>query len=94
MDIISIAHKGLREFIESNDNKGLNQSHVSRLRNILAALIAARDIDAVHGPPGWRIHRLKGEREGVWSISVTGNWRLTFIIVDGDITDLDLEDYH
>ncbi len=60
----------------------------------MATLIAAPDMDAVHGPPGWRIHQLKGDRDGVWSISVTGNWRLTFQIVDGDIADLDLEDYH
>jgi len=48
----------------------------------------------VHGPPGWRIHQLAGDRAGTWSISVSGNWRLTFEVVSHDIEHLDLEDYH
>lgn len=66
----------------------------NRIRNILAALISARDIDAVDGPPGWRIHQLTGDRAGTWSISATGNWRITFILDGDEINDLDLEDYH
>ena len=49
---------------------------------------------AWNGPAGWRIHRLKGDRAGDWSISVSGNWRLTFVIVGGAIVNLNLEDYH
>jgi proteic killer suppression protein len=48
---------------------------VRRLRNILAVLIAAADLSGVIGPPGWRIHQLRGDRAGTWSISVSGNWR-------------------
>jgi toxin HigB-1 len=62
--------------------------------NILGALIAAPDISGVLGPPGWRVHQLSGNRAGAWSISVSGNWRLTFEIRQGEICDLDLEDYH
>jgi proteic killer suppression protein len=64
------------------------------LRNILAVLISASDMDGVKGPPGWRIHQLKGDRAGTWTISVSGNWRLTFRIQQGEICNLDLEDYH
>ena len=46
------------------------------------------------GPAGWRIHRLKGNRAGDWSISVSGNWRLTFGVAGGAIVNLNLEDYH
>jgi toxin HigB-1 len=68
---------------------------VPRLRNILAVLIAAAaDIGGVIGPPGWRVHQLQGDRAGTWSISVSGNWRLTFDIRQNEIRDLDLEDYH
>jgi plasmid maintenance system killer protein len=45
-------------------------------------------------PPGWRVHQLAGDRAGTWSISVSGNWRITFGIERGEITNLDLEDYH
>lgn len=66
----------------------------NRVRNILAALISARSMEAVNGPPGWRIHQPSGDRAGTWSISATGNLRITFRIDNGDIWDLDLEDYH
>ena len=70
-------HVGL---IEDDDSRELRNDLVRRLRNILAMLIAAADMTCVIGPPGWRIHQLKGDREGTWSISVSGNWRLTFDI--------------
>ena len=45
-------------------------------------------------PPGWRLHRLRGDRSGAWSISVSGNWRITFELRNDEIWNLDLEDYH
>ena len=65
-----------------------------RVRNVITALVSAETLDEVRGPPGWRIHRLSGDRAGTWSVSVTGNWRVTFRIVADEIADLDLEDYH
>jgi proteic killer suppression protein len=40
------------------------------------------------------MHELKGDRQGTWSISLTGNWRITFRFEDEDAIDVDLEDYH
>ena len=94
MDIASISHKGLRDYIETGDTKGLPQDKISRIQNVLSALIAATNMEMVAGPPGWRIHQLKGDRAGEWSISVSGNWRITFNIKDDAIEDLNLEDYH
>ena len=51
-------------------------------------------MDEVSGPPGWRIHRLTGDRAGTWSISVSGNWPITFDLDGDSIENLDLEDYH
>ena len=94
MTIRSVRHRGLLRLIEDDDGREIRPDLVRRVRNILAALIAAADIDKVVGPPGWRIHQLQGERAGTWSISASGNWRLTFAIRQGEICDLDLEDYH
>ncbi len=80
--------------IEDDDPRELRPDHVKRLRNILAALITAAGMEQVEGPPGWRIHQLKGDREGAWSISLTGNWRLTFDVEKEEIRNLNLEDYH
>jgi len=44
--------------------------------------------------PGYRLHQLKGERKGVWSVWVSGNYRLTFEIEGEDATNVDFEDYH
>lgn len=94
MDIASISHRGLRYYYLSGNTKGLRQNLIPRIRTILFAFEAAPDMATLEGPPGWRIHRLKGDRAGDWSISVSGNWRLTFGIAGGAIVNLNLEDYH
>jgi toxin HigB-1 len=94
MIIRSVTHRGLLRLIENDDSRELRPDLVRRLRNILAALIVAADMDAVTGPPGWKVHKLKGNRAGTWSISVSGNWRITFDIKKGEICNLNLEDYH
>jgi toxin HigB-1 len=94
MKIRSVRHRGLKRFIEDNDPRELRGDLAARIRNILTSLIAAEDMAGVQGPPGWRIHQLTGDRAGTWSLSVSGNWRITFMIEDGEISDLNLEDYH
>ena len=94
MHIRSVRHRGLRRFIEDNDDRGIRRDLVDRVRNILAVLILALDMNAVKGPPGWRIHQLSGDRAGTWSIAVSGNWRITFEVADDEIEHLDLENYH
>jgi proteic killer suppression protein len=84
----------LLRFIEDDDPREIRPDHVKRLRNILAALITAAGIEQLKGPPGWRVHQLKGDREGTWSISLSGNWRLTFDLEMGEVCNLNLEDYH
>jgi proteic killer suppression protein len=94
MIIHSLRHRGLRRLIEDNDIRSLRPDLVNRVRNILAVLIVADTMEGVHGPPGWRIHQLAGDRRGTWSISVSGNWRITFNVENSEIHNLDLEDYH
>jgi toxin HigB-1 len=94
MIIRSVRHRGLLRLIEDDDSRELRSDLARRLRNILAALIAAADIGGMTGPPGWRVHQLRGDRAATWSISVSGNWRPTFSIQQGEICNLDLEDYH
>ena len=94
MKIRSTRHRGLRRFIEDDDTREIHPDQINRLRNILAALLLADNMQAVTGPPGWRIHQLVGDRAGTWSISVSGDWRLTFEIDDSEIRNLNLEDYH
>jgi proteic killer suppression protein len=94
MNIRSIKHRGLRRLIENNDPREIRGDLVNRTRNILTVLMTASDIAGVQGPPGWRLHELVGDRAGTWSISVSGNWRITFALVGGEIVELNMEDYH
>lgn len=86
-------HKGLRKFFETGSKSGIQAQHVDRLRLVLAQLNAAtgpRDMDL----PGLDLHPLKGERKGSWTVSVSGNWRVTFRFLGKDADDVDYEDYH
>jgi proteic killer suppression protein len=94
MHIRSVRHRGLRRFIEDDDDRGLRRDQVERIRKILAVLIVAPDMNGVKGPPGWRVHQRTGDRAGTWSIAASGNWRITFAVEEGEIAQLDLEDYH
>ncbi|HLY46631.1 MAG TPA: type II toxin-antitoxin system RelE/ParE family toxin [Stellaceae bacterium] len=94
MIIRSVRHRGLLRLLQDDDSRELRRDLVQRLRRVLTALITASDMKALHGPPGWRVHQLQGDRAGTWSISVSGNWRLTFDLRQDEICDLDLEDYH
>ena len=67
-----------------------------RVRNILTVLVLAEHMEGfiAEAPRGWRVHRLSGDRRNEWSVSVSGNWRITFEEIDGVIVRLNLEDYH
>ena len=91
--IRNFKHKGLRLLYEDGNRKGINPDHVRKLRQILAVLDVALTIDALR-LPAFDLHALKGDRQGVWSVKVHGNWRLTFRFEDGEASDIDYEDYH
>ena len=91
--ISSIRHKGLNNFYESDSKKGIQPAHAPRLRLMLAALDSAQVIEDMD-IPGYRLHSLKGNMKIRWSVSVSGNWRLTFEFKDGNVYLLDYEDYH
>ena len=91
--IKSFKHKGLRIFYETGSTRGVQAGHSKKLRMQLAALDSATTIDDMD-IPGNRLHPLKGDRKGFWSISVSGNWRITFQFSEGNVYIIDYEDYH
>lgn len=95
VEIANIRHKALRAFAETGRARGLPGNLVGRLRNMIAYLAAIESVDELFVPPNFGAHQLTGDRAGVWSLTVTRNWRLTFIVNDAlEIEDMDLEDYH
>lgn len=91
--IVSFKHKGLRNFFETDKVKGINPEHSKKLRRILSRLDAAEDIKDMNYP-GSRLHLLEPKQDGIWSVRVSGNWRVTFVFEGGKVYDIDYLDYH
>jgi proteic killer suppression protein len=86
-------HRGLERFFTTGSKAGIQPQYVERLRLILGRLNASaepRDMNL----PGLRLHELRGTRKGTWSVTVSGNWRVTFKFSGKDVEDVDYEDYH
>jgi toxin HigB-1 len=94
--IRGFAHKGLRALYANDTARGVPPESVDKLRKMLAFLDNMQSPEEMRFLPSWRAHLLTGDRKGTWSLSVTGNRRLTFVIdlEAGEIYDVDLEDYH
>jgi len=91
--IRSFAHKGLKRLYEAEDRSKLAAEPVDRVAIILAALDEAavfEDLDR----PSFRLHPMKGDLKGRWSITVRANWRVVFRFEDGDAYEVDFLDYH
>lgn len=91
--IKSFKHKGLQLFFDSGNTKGIQAKHAQKLRMQLAALDTAHIIEDMD-IPGYKLHQLKGQRKDTWSITVNGNWRVTFEFENGDAYIVNYEDYH
>ena len=91
--IASFRHKGLKEFFETGSKRGISFELVARISRRLDVLQAAKDLGDIDAH-GFNLHRLRGDRYGEWTIWVSGNWRITFRFVKGEVHDINLEDYH
>lgn len=96
MIIRNIRHKALKRLLLDGNSSGLSADAVPKLRRILSFLTQISHEDELRLVPSWKTHQLTGDREGVWSMHVTRNWRITFAIDQAaiEIIDLDYEDYH
>ena len=91
--IKSFSHKGLEDYFFDGTKKGILPNHANRIGDILDRLDAATNIGDMDYP-GSRLHLLKPKKKGIWSVTVSGNWRITFKFKDGDVYDVDYIDYH
>jgi proteic killer suppression protein len=94
--IRNIVHKGLKRLYLQGETKGVPAQAVMKLVNMLGFLQDMEKLDELEFLPMWKVHQLKGNRKGTWSMSVTQNWRLTFCYdtEENEIYDLDFEEYH
>jgi proteic killer suppression protein len=91
--IETFKHKGLRQLFETGKSRWVAADLHKRLvrqMDVLNSAASPQDMNL----PGYRFHALKGARKGTYSVTVSGNWRLTFTFTGGDAYNVDLEDYH
>ena len=91
--IKSFDHKGLEKFFYDGSHRGIQPTHAQRIADILDRLDAAVAIQDMNYP-GSNLHQLKGKLNGIWSVKVSGNWRLTFKFQDGNAYVVDYQDYN
>lgn len=91
--IKSFKHKGLEIFFKTGVSKGIDSRQAKKIRSRLSVLDTAKTIDDIN-LPNLRLHPLQGDMKGLWAIDVTGNWRIVFSFLDGDIYVVDYKDYH
>lgn len=91
--IKTLKHKGLEEFFYTGSKKGIRPEHAIRLERILDRLNAASEIKDMNYP-GSSFHPLKGNKNGKYAVTVSGNWRIFFEFANGDAFIVDYDDYH
>jgi len=91
--IKSFRHKGLEDFFLNDVLKGIIPDHAAKLARILDRLdtsLSVKDMNL----PGFKLHKLSGKEKNIWSVWVSGNWRVTFYFEQGDAYVVDYLDYH
>lgn len=91
--IKTFKHKGLKAFFDTGSKAGIQPHHASRLGRQLARLDLAKAAEDM-SVPGWRLHPLEGNLTGHYSVTVNGNWRMTFMFEGEDAVLVDYQDYH
>jgi len=96
VQLVHFRHKGLKQLYRDGSAKGVPPATADKLGKLLVTLETADSLDQVARFPGWKLHPLKGDLKGFWSLTVTGNWRLIFRCDEeaNIASDLDLIDYH
>jgi len=89
----SFRHKGLEDFFYDGTKRGIQPKHAGKLVDIIDVLNAATTIQDLNFP-GSGLHLLQPKQANRWAVKVSGNWRITFRFEDGDIFEVDYEDYH
>jgi proteic killer suppression protein len=91
--IIGFQGRRLQRLYETGDRRRIPPNQVAKIEDILAQLDEAT-VPQDMNKPGFRLHPLSGDLAGFWSVSVSRNWRIIFRFDAGDVTDVDLVDYH
>ena len=91
--IVGFRHKGLKRLFEKGDASGIRPDLLDKVRTILIQLDEAATIEDMR-LTSFHLHALKGDKKGLWSVTVRANWRIIFRFADGKVDDVEMIDYH
>lgn len=93
--IESFKHKGLKLFFETGSTKGIQAIHKDKIREILTILNVMEDLTPL-SLPSYRLHKLQGDKNNIWSVTVQANWQITFMFDEKKhkVLIVDYQDYH
>jgi proteic killer suppression protein len=86
--------KNTAEVFRTGKSKRLPKDILKRTIRRLEYIDFAKSLDDLKVPTSNRLHRLKGDRNGQYSISVNDQWRICFSFADGEAYDVEITDYH
>lgn len=92
--IKSFANKDTERVFAGRRPKKLPQEIVERAETKLAMIDAAEHIEILRIPAGNRLEKLRGDREGQWSVRINQQYRVCFSFERGDAYDVEITDYH
>ncbi len=96
MKFKSVKHRGLLNLLNDERPVGVPAPYLDKIQKMLSFLEFIETVEELRAVPFWRVHQLSGDRKGIFSMTISRNWRMTFRLNDDQTTilDLDLEDYH
>jgi|SRR5690349_10109712 len=99
MKIVSVKDKRVKALVEKpslTSVKGLSGLETRKISDMIAAIRVMTNPNQLRSVPSWKAHELTPRYPGKWSMTVTGNYRLTFYVDQAaqEVSLLDYEDYH
>ena len=92
--IKSFEDKETQKLFAGRGSRAVSGPAVRRARIKLELLDGVESVEELRVPPGNRLHKLGGDREGQWAIRVNDQYRICFRFENGDAYDVEVTDYH
>lgn len=92
--IRSFADRGTERLFMGRRSRAIPEQARRRVQVKLAQLNRVESVEELARPPGNRLHKLGGDREGQWSMSINDRYRICFRFEYGDAYDVEVTDYH
>ena len=95
--IRNFGNKIAQDIWENHASKSVPRDIWIRSKALLTIMHGTSVIDdlKIKGePPNIRLHKLKGDRRGEWSVTISLPWCITFSFKNGEFIDVKIENYH